>query len=166
MMTFEADIDAAELRKRRRMIGLSMGFVSRETGLSWRTVLRCETENRPGASDSVLRIARLLNLHGAHIPIRVTEDFAAFAPHPYSTEPRPRCGARTRTGKPCQRKAMPGRKRCRNHGGLATGPRTPEGKARIAELNRARARERAARLAAMAERAASAVEATGTAGAR
>ncbi|WP_350172587.1 HGGxSTG domain-containing protein [Hyphomonas sp.] len=48
---------------------------------------------------------------------------------------RKRCGARTRSrnGAPCQCKVVPGRTRCRFHGGLSTGPRTPEGKARCAE---------------------------------
>jgi hypothetical protein len=33
----------------------------------------------------------------------------------------PRCGAKTRTGTPCQRQAVQGRKRCRLHGGLSPG---------------------------------------------
>lgn len=41
------------------------------------------------------------------------------------------CGARRRRdGKPCQALNEPGRKRCRWHGGLSTGPRTVGGKAR------------------------------------
>lgn len=50
---------------------------------------------------------------------------------------RPRCGARTRQGRPCQAPAvwnnrwdMPRNGRCRMHGGASTGPKTPEGKAR------------------------------------
>ena len=50
----------------------------------------------------------------------------------------PRCGARTRRGRPCQRKVVLGRPRCPNHGGLSTGPKTPEGKARSAEGRRQR----------------------------
>jgi hypothetical protein len=44
--------------------------------------------------------------------------------------PRPCCGARTRAGAPC---GPPGlaNGRCRAHGGLSTGPRTPEGLARM-----------------------------------
>ena len=38
----------------------------------------------------------------------------------------PRCGAKTRQGKPCKASAMPNG-RCRMHGGKSTGPRTPEG---------------------------------------
>jgi hypothetical protein len=41
-----------------------------------------------------------------------------------------RCGARTRAGQPCQGSAM-GNGRCRMHGGLSTGPTSPEGLARI-----------------------------------
>jgi hypothetical protein len=44
----------------------------------------------------------------------------------------PRCGAKTRSGKPCRAPAMWSTRtrrytRCRLHGGASTGPRTPEG---------------------------------------
>jgi hypothetical protein len=43
---------------------------------------------------------------------------------------RPKCGAFARsTGQPCKAKAL-ANGRCRNHGGMSTGPRTPEGRAR------------------------------------
>lgn len=55
----------------------------------------------------------------------------------------PRCGARTRAGHPCRAPAWrardepsPRNGRCRMHGGLSTGPRTAEGKARCAEAAR------------------------------
>jgi hypothetical protein len=51
---------------------------------------------------------------------------------------KPLCGARTRSGGSCARKAIDGRLRCRNHGGASTGPRSAEGKARIAQAQRAR----------------------------
>lgn len=41
------------------------------------------------------------------------------------------CNARTRTGRPCRALALPSG-RCKWHGGLSTGPRTPAGKARSA----------------------------------
>jgi hypothetical protein len=41
-----------------------------------------------------------------------------------------RCGAKTRRGTRCQCPAMANR-RCRLHGGLSTGPKTPEGIERI-----------------------------------
>lgn len=46
----------------------------------------------------------------------------------------PRCGAKTRKGTPCQAPAMHNG-RCRMHGGLSTGPRTPEGLERCRRAN-------------------------------
>jgi len=55
------------------------------------------------------------------------------------------CGARTRRGTPCRALGL-ANGRCRNHGGLSTGPRTAEGKAKAAEaLRRYRERVKAAR---------------------
>jgi len=47
----------------------------------------------------------------------------------------PRCGARTRSGECCRQPAMKNG-RCRMHGGLSTGPRTAEGRARCAAARR------------------------------
>ena len=50
----------------------------------------------------------------------------------------PRCGAHARsTGEPCRAKALPNG-RCRNHGGLSTGPKTPEGRKAISQASRQR----------------------------
>jgi hypothetical protein len=50
-----------------------------------------------------------------------------------------KCGAKTRQGTPCKAQAMRNG-RCKNHGGMSTGARTPEGKARaLAALERGRA---------------------------
>ena len=57
------------------------------------------------------------------------------------------CGARTRAGYPCRGipvyrpASKPGRARCRLHGGKSTGPKTPDGRARIAASNRRRGRK-------------------------
>jgi hypothetical protein len=49
-----------------------------------------------------------------------------------------RCGAYARTtGKPCQAKALTNG-RCKNHGGMSTGPKTPEGRQAIAQATRQR----------------------------
>ncbi len=60
---------------------------------------------------------------------------------------RPRCGARCRDGTSCNAPAVWNRRldrpvngRCRLHGGLSTGPKTEEGRRRIAESNRSRGR--------------------------
>jgi hypothetical protein len=48
------------------------------------------------------------------------------------------CGAYARTtGNPCQAKALPNG-RCKNHGGLSTGPKTIKGRQAIAEATRQR----------------------------
>jgi hypothetical protein len=46
-----------------------------------------------------------------------------------------RCLAKTRRGTECQRAAYKHNARCRLHGGLSTGARTPEGLQRISEVN-------------------------------
>jgi hypothetical protein len=48
------------------------------------------------------------------------------------------CGAATRNGTSCRRKGRGRGGRCPNHGGCSTGPRTPEGKARISQASRKR----------------------------
>ena len=46
------------------------------------------------------------------------------------------CGARNRQGQPCQCKKLLRGGRCKFHGGMSTGPRTPEGRARSADAAR------------------------------
>src|ERR1700694_4226006 len=48
------------------------------------------------------------------------------------------CGAKTRAGHPCRAKGLGRGGRCRNHGGLCTGPRTQAGRERIAAAQRRR----------------------------
>lgn len=40
-------------------------------------------------------------------------------------------GKRRRDGKPCEALSVPGKRRCRWHGGMSTGPKTAEGKAKV-----------------------------------
>ena len=46
-----------------------------------------------------------------------------------------RCGAKTRSGARCAKFPMEGKRRCRLHGGLSTGPKTAEGRAAISSAN-------------------------------
>lgn len=48
------------------------------------------------------------------------------------------CGARTRKGTACRSRPIPGKRRCRFHGGLSTGPKSPAGRNRIAQAQRKR----------------------------
>ncbi len=47
------------------------------------------------------------------------------------------CGAKTRKGVPCKARGL-ANGRCRFHGGLSTGPRTREGRLKIAAAQRRR----------------------------
>ena len=67
---------------------------------------------------------RALGLHGDRTPMMHRE--------------RPRCIAVNRQGNPCSVRVEPGKTKCRFHGGKSTGPRTPEGRARVAEAQRRR----------------------------
>jgi hypothetical protein len=57
---------------------------------------------------------------------------------PLKRKLRPRCCAKTRAGAPCIMRVVPGKRRCRFHGGMSTGPKTKAGRARIAEAQRRR----------------------------
>ena len=50
------------------------------------------------------------------------------------------CGARTRPGRPCARKALKNG-RCRNHGGKSTGPKSEAGRDRISQAQMTRWRK-------------------------
>ena len=49
-----------------------------------------------------------------------------------------KCGANTRKGTKCGAPALSGKSRCKLHGGLSTGPKTAEGRMRIADGQRKR----------------------------
>lgn len=57
---------------------------------------------------------------------------------PLPLKARPACGAATRAGGSCLQKIVPCKHRCRFHGGLSTGPKTAEGRARISAAQKAR----------------------------
>ena len=46
-----------------------------------------------------------------------------------------KCGAKTRSGAACEKFPMEGKRRCRLHGGLSTGPKTAAGRAAISSAN-------------------------------
>lgn len=49
-----------------------------------------------------------------------------------------RCDARTRRGTPCRAKPISGKARCKFHGGMSTGPKTQEGRERVAQAQKRR----------------------------
>jgi transcriptional regulator with XRE-family HTH domain len=99
--------------------------------LGWR-INPHDTRARGGVLSAGER-ADLLAVALTFLPRRLAHRVAAY---------RVKCGAKTLKGTPCRAKSEPGRKRCRFHGGLSTGPKTAEGRARIAEAQRTRWRVR------------------------
>lgn len=86
-----------------------------------------------GADGVVALVLDMAEKHGTtraidrfSLPLLAT--LALIEGKPYTEPERPTCGARTRKGEPCKRKPVPGKQRCRNHGGLNTGKRTPQGR--------------------------------------
>ena len=61
--------------------------------------------------------------------------------------PGTRCGAKTRRGSACLKPALKNKTRCQLHGGKSTGPRTPEGKARVIAANTKHGRRSMAQVA-------------------
>jgi hypothetical protein len=58
-------------------------------------------------------------------------DFGSCPAENKANQARVICGARRRRdGEPCQGLSVPGKRRCKWHGGASTGPRTDEGRAR------------------------------------
>jgi hypothetical protein len=98
---------------------------------AWRSFIACPaSKRRRTCSDHCCRMGadcrelRALGLKGNCMPLPRKE--------------RPICGARNRQGKPCGVRVEPGKRRCRFHGGLSTGPKTTAGRAKIAEAQRRR----------------------------
>lgn len=152
-------ITGTELRERRRRAGLSQVALAEKAGVSRDTVQYWEQK----ASVDVRgwgpnRIFEALNLRvfqnpNARARSRGFRDRQRDALDQeverilLATKARERerisrqrviCGAKTRKGTPCKRKSEAGRRRCALHGGKSTGPRTPEGRARIADAQRRR----------------------------
>jgi hypothetical protein len=77
------------------------------------------------------RVARLPTSAAPEVSARIAPARANEAGEPVAKWDRVQCGGkRRRDGQPCQALSVPGKRRCKWHGGCSTGPTTPEGKAR------------------------------------
>ena len=77
-----------------------------------------------------VRLARSKTWRAGHAAERADAEKRARLRHQ-------KCAARTRSGTACNRRAL-ANGRCPNHGGLSSGPKTSEGRARIAAAQRRR----------------------------
>lgn len=157
------DINGAKLKALRRARGLSQTQMGEMVGICRQSVSYWERKKRDFVTREVRfgalrRMLEILDIDVATIVSSTlpTED-AFLAPTKGKALPaaqkaedmqsralrrevklRQVCGAKNRKGKPCRNMSEPERKRCRFHGGKSTGPRTEEGKARIAAAQRAK----------------------------
>lgn len=78
-------------------------------------------ENQPPAS---VRAPELMDAYAR------ANDFGQQSSRDALPSIRRLCGAKTATGLPCRSRRVPGKRRCKWHGGLSTGPKTTEGRER------------------------------------
>jgi hypothetical protein len=101
-----------------------------------------EAEPEPAQEAKPEPIAITVEPAPALLPILVPA--RRLPPLPYNPIPSNKtCGARTRAGTPCQSRALYRSGRCKNHGGLSTGPKSAEGKAKVARNGSAPKRRKA-----------------------
>lgn len=119
-----------DLRNARLGYGASLRKVARYAGVSPSTVRRWEgIEFLPLAPTGALRrIAKSLRVR-LFKRRRPKANKVHGVPDLVFTFPSS-CKAQTRAGQPCKKRPTPGKMRCRLHGGLSTGPKTKEGRAR------------------------------------
>lgn len=116
------------------------------TGIKCRKVERPETSDASGLSRHIARgRASESGDAGTFAPLPRTRMTPGASGIPEDLQPtrasksgrelrkweRVPCGGkRRRDGQPCQALSVPGKRRCKWHGGASTGPKTPEGKAK------------------------------------
>ena len=120
---------ASQIRVWRKRLGWTQAELARRTGCHVQSVKYWERKRGRVSGDMIDRFAAVFSA-----PEVLAVLHAASKPVPGKA----RCGARTRKGEPCRAQPMPGRKRCKFHGGMSTGPKTSEGRARIASAQRGR----------------------------
>jgi transcriptional regulator with XRE-family HTH domain len=136
-----------DLRAAREAKGWGLRELARRAGITHRAVAYWEA--RASLDPRGYAVKRMADALGITLPdapplgefleaLRARGGVKPFAAPVPKAPIRVRCGARTRKGTPCRALSEPGKRRCRFHGGKSTGPRTPEGKARIAEAQRRR----------------------------
>ena len=121
----ELELTAALLKQCRQLLGWSQRDLSEEAGVHERTVRYWE-----GKQGVIAGVAVDLMFKNLAVALAKSEQS--------SKSPIQRCGARTRMGAPCKAKALPGKARCKFHGGMSTGPKTAEGRQKIADAQRRR----------------------------
>lgn len=122
---------AADLRNMRKLLGLTQAQLAELSKFSRQAVYYHEGKKGRVDGHAPRAFRDVFEANGYHVP-RYGEPAVTIPAKP----PKYLCLARTAEG-PCRRHAGASG-RCELHGGLSTGPKTPEGRARIAEAQRKR----------------------------
>lgn len=132
-----------DLQDARKRAGLDHAQLERAIGLKRGVVFYLETQFELVNGSTVLAVVKALE--GAGHPVKPVGHGLSKAEadaiyrdmRKACYEQLGRCNAKTRKGTLCKAKPIPGSKRCRNHGGLSTGPKTRTG---IESIRRAQIR--------------------------
>jgi len=153
----------AELRTHRKAARMSQSVLAQRAGIRRHAVSfwECKAEIDPRGW-AVRRMAKVLRLKlpdyraskararawgntdwRAQMDARIEARLAPYLEREAQRAARQRavCGARTRKGMSFRNISEPGKRRCKFHGGKSTGPKTVEGRGRIAEAQRKRWRK-------------------------
>lgn len=150
------EMTGADLRATRMVAGLTQTALAARAGVSRSTVQYWEAKPLIKPSGGARKLAEALGLvallrsnaraggWGLSLEREFSRQYAAYLASTKAREAerlaslRVICGAKTRKGTPCRCKSEAGKRRCKFHGGLSTGPKTAEGRARIAEAQKRR----------------------------
>ncbi len=134
-MTYYTRYKSYDIRNARKALGWTQATLGAKSGFNRGTVLYWEKKSGLISGVAVDRFVTVLSEAGQVMDKK-------------PLEPPKRCSAKTRKGSPCQCKPLPGKARCKFHGGLSTGPKTKEGIERIRQAQLARWQKHRAKLAA------------------
>lgn len=141
-MTYRTKYKSEDIFIARKQLGWSQAKLAQRSGFTRWSVAYWEKQKGWISSIAVSAFAETLEREGISIAsykppcreIRVDPRQLIFTEPEliYAPKPKPSiCGAATRKGKPCIMKPIAGKNRCKFHGGMSTGARTPEGIERI-----------------------------------
>lgn len=122
-------VTGTELRAMRKLAGWSQRELAERSGTHSQTVRYWE--HKPLVSGAAAD-----RYFSAFEAVGITRESLLVVPDAAAGQKR--CGATTRKGTRCMVRPIQGKCRCKFHGGLSTGPKSPEGRARIAEAQRLR----------------------------
>lgn len=136
-MRYPGFASADELQRYRTAAGWSQATLAEKSGVHVQTVKYHERQKGRIGGWAPQRFREAFENAGITAP-KTPCKVAFLSAENSSNLTRPMCGAKTRKGTPCKARPIPGRARCKLHGGCSTGPKTAEGRARIVAAQRAR----------------------------